>query len=209
MDLASVQYRVSLPAANRLSSQLTARMATEHNPDLLRSLGNVLGTLPADSIATDPITHAFKIARAPCEIVLRVPAGERLSAVAKEILNSFCSEDSWMSLVSSLRQMTRQPIVRGTKTLEASEPDFDGMGVLKDDDDDGKSKPGEIEEVGPVSLDFNLLSRVLDGIRPQAAPWFSPMSVELLSALLFFIGFTSLVLSYWSGRKAHRSSART
>jgi hypothetical protein len=62
-------------------------MAAEHNPDLLRSLGNALGNLPADSVDTTQISHAFRIARAPCEIVLRVPAGERLHAVATQILN--------------------------------------------------------------------------------------------------------------------------
>jgi hypothetical protein len=87
LNLASIQDRLSLPAVNRLSSQLVARMAAEHNPDLLRSLGNALGNLPADSVDTTQISHAFRIARAPCEIVLRVPAGERLHAVATQILN--------------------------------------------------------------------------------------------------------------------------
>jgi hypothetical protein len=68
--------------------------------------------------------------------------------------------------------------------------------VAKRDDDEGKSKPREIEEVEPVSLDFNLLSRVLDGIRPKAASWSWPTGAELLSALLFFIGLTCLVLAY-------------
>jgi len=197
LNLASIQGRLSLPAVNRLSSQLVARMAAEQNPDLLRSLGNILGNLPADSVATAQIGHAFRIARAPCEIAVRVPAGERLRAVANEILNPFCSEDSWMSLASTLGQITHQPIVRGTKTVEASEPDFDGMGLLKDDDDEGNSKPGEIEDVEPVSLDFNLLSRVLDGFRPKAA-WSWAEGGELLSALLFFVGLMSFILSYRS-----------
>jgi hypothetical protein len=96
--------------------------------------------------------------------------------------------------------MTHQPIVRGTKPAEASEPDFDGMGLLKDDDDDAKTKPGEIEDVEPVSLDFNLLSRVLDGIRPKAASWSWSVGVELMSGILFFIGLTSLILTFRSGK---------
>lgn len=108
----------------------------------------------------------FRRNRAPCEIVLRVPAGQRLRAVPNEVLNPFCSEDSWISLASSLGQMTNEPIVRRTKAPEASELDFDGMGALKDDDDEGKSKSAETE-AEPIRVDSTPLSRVLDGLRPK------------------------------------------
>jgi len=205
LNLASIQDRVSVPAVNRLSSRLVARMATEQNPDLLRALGNALGNLPADSLSLAPISQAFRIARAPCQIALHVPAAERLRAVANQILNPFCGEDSWISLASSVGKMTAQPIVRGSAKREASELDFDGMGALKDDDDDeGKSKPGEIDEQEGVSLDFGLLSRVLDGMRPGTASWLWPAAVERLSALFLLIGLTCFFLSYLGGHKARR-----
>jgi hypothetical protein len=200
LNLASIQDRVDAPAANRLSATLIARMAAEHNPKLLRSFGNALGNLPADSLRTAQIGGAFRIARAPCEIALHVPAGERLRAVSNEILNPFCSEDSWIGLASSLGKMTDQPIVRGTAQRESSEPDFDGMGALKDDDDDeGKSKPGEIE-VEPLSVDFDLLSRVLDGTRPRAAMLWWSSGIKVLSALLVFFGLASIIVTYRSER---------
>ena len=192
LNLASIQERISVPAANRLSQQLIARMAAEHNPELLRSFGNALGTLPADSLMTGPIGHTFRIARAPCEIALRVPAGDRVRAVANEILNPFCSEESWTLLAASLGKMTRQPIVSGTAQRASSELDFDGMGALKDDDDDeGKSKPGEAE-AQPIRVDFNLLSHVLDGIRPKDTALFWQSAMKPLSVFLLLIGLVSL-----------------
>ncbi|MGA3190324.1 MAG: hypothetical protein ABSF22_24730 [Bryobacteraceae bacterium] len=200
-NLASIADRIDAPAANRLASQLIARMAAEHNPELLRSFGNALGALPADSLNTVQIEHAFRIARAPCQIVLRVPSADHLHAVANEILNPFCSEDSWIGLAASLGKMTGQPIVRGTLQRETPELDFDGMGALKDDDDDeGKSKPGEAA-AEPISVDFNLLSRVLDGIRPKDAFWSWQIGIDLLSAFLICIGLIVLVLPDWIDRR--------
>ena len=201
LSLASIQDRAGMPTVNRLSSRLIARMAAEDNPELLRSFGTILGHLPADSLATAQISHAFRIARAPCEIVLRVPVGERLRAVANQILNPFCSEDSWISLASSLGQMTHQPILRGTRqTSKASELDFDGMGALKDDDDEGKSKLGAIE-AEPISVDFNLLSRVLADLRPKDAFWSWQTGIDFLSGFLVFSGLICFVIFYWRDRR--------
>ena len=48
--------------------------------------------------------------------------------------------------------------------------DFDGMGAMKDDDDDDEAGSKASVESGQVAdLDFNLLSRVLDGFRPAYA----------------------------------------
>lgn len=167
-----------------------------------RIFGNVLGNLPADSVNTARIGHAFTIPRVPCQIALRTPQADRLRVIANEVLNPFCSEDSWVSLASALGEMTHQPIVRGTAERQTAEVDFDGMGALKDDDDDeGKSKPGE-PGVEPISVDFNLLSRVMAGLRPADAFVSWRIGIALLSGSLILSGLTSFVLPFRSEPKA-------
>jgi hypothetical protein len=92
--------------------------------------------------------------------------------------------------------MTRQPIVSGSTVQQTPDLDFDGMGALKDDDDDeGKAKPGETDPASPIHLDFNLLSRVLADIRPKDAFWSWPLGIDPLSGVLVLIGLTALVFS--------------
>ncbi len=192
LDLEAIEDRVAAPAANRMASRLGQRMAAERDPELLRALGSALGGLPADSISTAQIGYVFMIAGAPCQIVLRVPAAERLRAVANGLLNPFCSEPAWISLASALGEMTHQPIVRGTAKREALDLDFDGMGMLKDDDDDeGKSKPGETAEFEPLRVNFDLLSKVLDNIRLRDPLLSRQTWMELSSALLLILGLLS------------------
>jgi hypothetical protein len=201
-NLASIQDRVGTPTANGLALRLIVRMVAEQNPELLRTFGNVLGNLPANSVDTAKIGQALRIARAPCQIALRTQQAQRLPIVATQLLNPFCSEDSWISLASALGEMTRQPIVRGTAQRERAELDFDGMGALKDDDDDeGKSKPGEPTEVEPISVDFNLLSRVLAGFRPKDPLLSWRIIVPSLSCLLVFSSLICFVLSYRRDRR--------
>lgn len=201
LDLEAIEDRVAPPAANRMASRLIERMAEVRDPELLRSLGSALGGLPADSVSTSPIGHAFMIANARCQILLRVPAAERLPAIANGLLNPFCSEAAWISLASALGEMTHQPIVRGTAKRDALDLDFDGMGLLKDDDDDeGKSKPGEIAEFEPLRVNFDLLSKVLDDIRPRDPLVSRRTWMELSSAFLLILGLLSAGYGRFRGR---------
>jgi hypothetical protein len=93
--------------------------------------------------------------------------------------------------------MTRQPIVRGKRAPQTADLVFDGMGALKDnDDDEGTVKPGEAEPLEPIHVDFNLLSRVLADIRPKDAFWSWQTGVNLLSGSLVFVGLIGIVLSF-------------
>jgi hypothetical protein len=156
-------------------------MAPERDPDVLRALGVALANLPADSVAIENIGPAFRIARAPCQIVLRAPAWVRFAKT--ELLNPFCSEDSWVGLAAALGKTNHPP------EKEKADLDFDGMGALKDDDDDeGKSKPVEAE---PLRVNFNALSQALADVRPKDAfgSW------EIAAGLLLFSGLLCLAIS--------------
>jgi hypothetical protein len=91
-------------------------------------------------------------------IALHIQTAERLSSLATELLNPFCSESSWTNLAASLGEMTHQPIIRRNRAQQTSDLDFDGMGAFQDDDDEGTAKPGKTKALDQIPLDFNLLS---------------------------------------------------
>jgi hypothetical protein len=103
--------------------------------------------------------------------------------------------------------MTHQRIVRGIAQAQTEELDFDGMGVLKDDDDESKSKPGEIAQVEPINLDFNLLSRVLADIRPKETFGYPQIGLAL-SGMLVLIGLICFAFSYRSSLRRVAGIAR-
>jgi hypothetical protein len=210
LDLEGIQDRVAPIARSRLASRLMARMAGERDPNLLRALGKALASLPVDSLTPaqiGQIGRVFRIANAPCDIALHVQIAERLGSIAIELLNPFCSESSWTNLAASLGEITRQPIVRGNRAQPTPDLDFDGMGALKDDDDEGTAKPGETDAVERISVDFNLLSRVLAGIRPKDAFWSWQIGIDLLSGFLVFLGLICLVLSCWPNLRRGQEAA--
>jgi hypothetical protein len=58
-----------------------------------------------------------------------------------------------------------------------------------------------------MSVDFNLLIRVLGVIGPQDAFWSWQIGIDLLSAFLVFMGLIGLVLSYWTGLRCSQWAA--
>jgi hypothetical protein len=197
-DLVAIQDHLGFTARSSLVARLIARMACERDPNLLRALGKALASLPMDSLTSaqiGQIGHAFRIASAPCDIALHVQIEERLPSIATELLNPFCSESSWTNLAASLGEMIHQPIVHGKRAQQPPDLDFDGMGALQDDE--GTTKPGEIDTPERISVDFNLLSRVLAGIRPKDAFWSWQIGIDLLSGFLVFLGLICLAISYW------------
>jgi hypothetical protein len=199
--LEAIKYRVRPDQMDHATSLLVDRILSQTSPEAIHSLtldlqaledranngselaARLLARMPKEPfkkvLAILPLTAA-QIAQidSPCEMVLQVKAADRLPLIARELQNPACSEPAWISLASAFGA------VRGSAPKQSAEIDFDGMGALKDDDDDqGTAKPGPAD---PLRVDFNGLSRELDQYRSSETSWLWQVLVLMgLSAIVY------------------------
>ena len=88
------------------------------------------------------------------------------------------------------------------------ELDFDGLGFLQDDDGEEESKGSVIESSG-IDVDFNGLSRVLDGHRPHETAPVSGLWPESAAAALFLTGLVTIILASRNRQPLTRNEAGT
>jgi hypothetical protein len=184
-----------------------ARASAEPDPDLLRSYGEVLGALPEGAVSAaqvESLAHIFEIPNAPCQIVTRVPGDEDLGRLARQTLNPRCSVDGWLQVVIALDGATKQSIVHG-KSGDAADDDADAdFRQLMVEDDDGDSA-ADAQGDG-IDVDFNKLSQVLAGLRPEQAVSLGAIAASVTSILLLVAG-TILFLLAWRNRAKPVSGA--
>jgi hypothetical protein len=209
-SLAVIEQNLGQGSAAELGSRLVDRIKMERDPDLLRSYGEVLGSLPAGSLSAaqiESLAYIFVIPNAPCEIATLANGEENLGPLVRQILNPLCSERGWTESVVALDGLTKQSIVHGQnvygKTAGASgndtEADFEHL-IVDDDDGEASAKAAQ-----GIEVDFNKLSQVLATLRPREAISFWAVAAPVLSALLLLAGLLLCFLA-WSNRTS-RSAA--
>lgn len=166
----------SLRALNRntseqmatIAEELVNRIRAERDPDTLRALGGLFQILPEGSLTAaqlQAMAHIFTIPEAPCSIAAQVgDEQQKVSSIARQIQNPFCSESSWKELAVVLGPP--QVLLNKDDQDRDDENGEDSFHVLIVEDDDGES---EMEtELGIYPIDFNRLSKEIDPFRNAA-----------------------------------------
>lgn len=164
--------------AQELASVLTARIAREQDPNILRVLGQALADLPVPSInpagsVNADLNKVLAIPQAPCQA----------SRSASQLFNPLCSEAAWNQLAASVVHAKPRP------AADDLEPDFTQL--APDDDDDAPSGPSDDEP----RLDFHQLSDAVSGLRPASQKSSSQAGPPWFGIALLISGGLALLLS--------------
>jgi hypothetical protein len=207
-SLNGIASNLSGETATQLASKLSARIAMESDPELLRAYGGVLGLLPQGSLSAAELGNLdrlFAIPDAPCQAAARAEAKGDLTHLVREILNPLCSEDGWTQAVAALGDATKQSIFHQADSAIADDSDADFKSlVVADDDDESSAATAAAADTGGSNVDFNKLSQVLEGLRPKQPIPFTRLAAQVASGILFLAGAILLLLSWKYRTRAPR-----
>lgn len=195
-SLRKIAPDLSADLSAKLASDLAAALRNQHDPDLMRAYGEVLGSLSQGSLSEAQLRglqNLFAIPEAPCQVATRVKTGPR--QLAPEILNPLCSEDSWVQVVSAFDDAVKGSIVRaGTQPTDSTDADFTQL-VVADDDDEATPAAAPIADTR-TEVDFNKLSDAMDAFRPGKSGDTFRLAVEGFSSSLLVAGLICLYISW-------------
>ena len=142
------------------------RIARENDPATLRDLAAVLESLPEGSLNQSElatIAPIFRIAEAPCAVLLQINRETRLHDVVEQLGNPVCDSTDRKKMVLAVAELTGRPVATGDR----AEPD-------------------------KIRVDFVRLSDYLSGERPEYRR-LRIMWWQIASALLLIGGVVAFV----------------
>jgi hypothetical protein len=170
------------PKAEELAAIVSARIAREQDPKMLRVLGQVLADLPVVSAAPD-LRKVLAVPQAPCGV----------SRSTAQLFNPLCTEASWNELAAVAVHAKANP---PTNDLES---DFTQLAA--DDDDAATDKSTD-----DAALDFHQLSDAVSALHPPAQDVRSPIGTRWSAIALLILAAAVLLYSARLGVRPRASS---